>query len=173
MKITPLDIQQAVFKVRFRGYDRREVDHFLDGLTEEVEALTKQNAAYREQLADLEIQVMEFRKKEGLLNGALVKAQELAEGFRQSTEKEAQLILRESELKAEGIVREAREHLAGLRREILDLKKEKMITIEKIRSLLHTVERLIDAESVDAPSVFSERVPGEEASEDRAFRPKP
>ena len=30
MKITPIDIQQMVFQVKFRGYDRDEVNRFLD-----------------------------------------------------------------------------------------------------------------------------------------------
>ena len=29
MKITPLDIQQMVFQVKLRGYDRDEVNRFL------------------------------------------------------------------------------------------------------------------------------------------------
>ena len=32
MKLTPLDIQQQQFKVRFRGFDVREVDRFLNWL---------------------------------------------------------------------------------------------------------------------------------------------
>jgi cell division initiation protein len=30
MKITPLDIQQKVFQVKLRGYDREEVNRFLE-----------------------------------------------------------------------------------------------------------------------------------------------
>ena len=30
MKITPLDIQQMVFKVGFRGYEKEEVNRFLE-----------------------------------------------------------------------------------------------------------------------------------------------
>ena len=34
MKITPLDIQQQQFKTRFRGFDIREVDAFLEQMAE-------------------------------------------------------------------------------------------------------------------------------------------
>ena len=30
MKITPLDIQHKVFETKFRGYERRQVDQFLE-----------------------------------------------------------------------------------------------------------------------------------------------
>ena len=37
MRITPLDIQQMVFKISFRGYDKEEVNRFLEELAETVE----------------------------------------------------------------------------------------------------------------------------------------
>ena len=43
MKITPLDIQQQQFRVRFRGFDMVEVDNFLDLLANEFEELLKEN----------------------------------------------------------------------------------------------------------------------------------
>jgi cell division initiation protein len=30
MRITPLDIQQMVFRIGFRGYDKEEVNRFLE-----------------------------------------------------------------------------------------------------------------------------------------------
>jgi DivIVA domain-containing protein len=48
--ITPLDIQQKEFRVsRFGGYRMRDVDEFLDKLTEVVSGLTEENAHLRRQ----------------------------------------------------------------------------------------------------------------------------
>jgi DivIVA domain-containing protein len=48
--ITPLDIQQKEFRVsRFGGYRMRDVDEFLDRLTEVVTGLTEENARLRRQ----------------------------------------------------------------------------------------------------------------------------
>jgi DivIVA domain-containing protein len=48
--ITPLDIQQKEFRVsRFGGYRMRDVDEFLDKLTEVVTGLTEENARLRRQ----------------------------------------------------------------------------------------------------------------------------
>jgi DivIVA domain-containing protein len=48
--ITPLDIQQKEFRVsRFGGYRMRDVDEFLDKLTEVVSGLTEENARLRRQ----------------------------------------------------------------------------------------------------------------------------
>lgn len=42
-KITALDIQQKEFRVSFRGYNEREVDEFLDMVTEELARLHSEN----------------------------------------------------------------------------------------------------------------------------------
>jgi DivIVA domain-containing protein len=48
--ITPLDIQQKEFRVsRFGGYRMRDVDEFLDKLTEVMTGLTEENARLRRQ----------------------------------------------------------------------------------------------------------------------------
>jgi cell division initiation protein len=39
MRITPLDIQQMVFKVSFRGYDKEDVNRFLEELAQTVETM--------------------------------------------------------------------------------------------------------------------------------------
>ena len=51
MKITPLDIQQMVFKVKFRGYDKEEVNRFLEELALTVENVeSRQHAVQREKI---------------------------------------------------------------------------------------------------------------------------
>lgn len=42
MKITPLDIQQQQFRVKFRGFDMVEVDNFLDVVANEYEELLRE-----------------------------------------------------------------------------------------------------------------------------------
>jgi DivIVA domain-containing protein len=49
-KITPLDVQQKEFRVsRFGGYRMRDVDEFLDQLTEVLSGLVDENARLRRQ----------------------------------------------------------------------------------------------------------------------------
>ena len=48
MRITPLDIQQMVFKVAFRGYDKEEVNRFLEELAQTVESLNRDHAVQQE-----------------------------------------------------------------------------------------------------------------------------
>lgn len=51
MKITPIDIRQQQFGRSFRGLDGREVDSFLNLVSDELETLQRENNRFKEELA--------------------------------------------------------------------------------------------------------------------------
>jgi cell division initiation protein len=146
MKITPLDIQQMGFKTRWKGYDREEVDAFLDTLTEDYEALIKENLFLKEQIAQLEATLADFKKKEALLSQTLLSAQQLAEVQKGNAVKESSLIVKEAEVQADQIIRGVREEAARIKGEIIDLRRQKLLLIEKIRSMLKNFEISLSVE---------------------------
>jgi cell division initiation protein len=111
MKITPLDIQQMVFRTKLRGYDRDEVNRFLEELAQTVESLNRDNAQLRERLAMTEQQVSELKRTETTLSNTLVAAQSLADDVKRSANRDAELIVKEAELKAGEVIRQARVEL--------------------------------------------------------------
>ncbi len=50
IRLTPVDVQQKVFRLAFRGYNEQDVDHFLDEITEDLAALHEENKRLREEL---------------------------------------------------------------------------------------------------------------------------
>lgn len=146
MKITPIDIQQVGFHVRFRGYDRKEVDQFLDTLAQEYEKLIQENQDLKEKAASLEIQVMELKKKESTLSGTLIAVQKVVDDMKKAAQKEVDLLIKEAEMKAEEIVKAAKDEQLHLQREIQDLQKQRVLVLEKIRSLLGTFEKTVELE---------------------------
>jgi len=149
MKITPIDIQQVGFGVCFRGYDRKEVDNFLDTLAQDYEALVKENQEIKEKTAALEIQMIESKKKEALLNSTLIAAQKVVDEMKQNAQKEVNLIIKEAELKSDEITKGARDERVRLQREIQDLQRQKILFLEKIRSVLKTFEKTLELEEKD------------------------
>jgi cell division initiation protein len=125
MKITPIDIQQMVFQVKFRGYDRDEVNRFLEELALTVENLNRENSALREKLTATEQQVTDLRRTETTLSNTLVSAQTLAEDVKRSAQRESDLIVKEAELKASEIIRQARVSLSEMQRGLADLQKQR------------------------------------------------
>lgn len=153
MKITPLDIQQMQFRTSLRGYAKVEVDRFLEDLAQTVEGLTRENQALRETLAATDEQLAQLKKSESTLSHALVTAQAFTDDLKQAAQRDAELIMKEAELKAVELVREAQAELAGTQREILDLRKQRLMAIERLRSTLRAFERMLEIEMGDETHV--------------------
>lgn len=150
MKITPLDIQQMVFRTKLRGYDREEVNRFLEELAQTVESLNRDNAILRERLAITEQQVSELKRTETTLSNTLVAAQSLADDVKRSANRDAELIVKEAELKAGEVIRQARVELGETQRDLSQLQKQRLLMVERMRATLHTFERMLDVESAEA-----------------------
>ena len=156
MKITPLDIQQREFKGRFRGYDREEVQAFLRSVSQTVEEMLKEHMALKEHADKLYREVGELRKKDASLNELLVTTQTMTESLKETARKEADLILREAEMKAEDILKSAHVDFRTLQRDLLDLRKERVLALEKLRSMLQSFAKVIEMEEMDVNSMMGE-----------------
>lgn len=165
MKITPLDIQQMVFRVKFRGYDREEVNRFLEEVAQTVESLNRDNAALRERIVFMEQQVSELKRTESTLSNTLVSAQSLADDVKRSAQRDAELIVKEAELKAGELIRQARVELGETQRDLSQLQKQRLLMVERMRATLHTFERMLDVEASeayqDSGAVPEEKLEGE------------
>ncbi|MEK6657007.1 MAG: DivIVA domain-containing protein [Nitrospirota bacterium] len=149
MKITPLDIQQKNFGVKFRGFDVKEVNSFLDLLTREFETLIKENNYLKEELAKKEAKILDFKKKETTLKDTLMNAQQIVENLKGNAQKEAELIIKEAELKADSLIKDSHKEIANLKKELNDLKKQKVLYLEKIKGIIRTFQKMISMEEED------------------------
>lgn len=138
MRITPLDIQQKQFATRFRGFDMEEVDSFLELIREEMEELLRDNANLREEARRFEKQLKEYKNIEVTLRDTLVKTQEMVEEYKSTALKDAELVKKEAELRAEEIVRGAQERVVKIHEDITDLKGIRRHFKEEVRRLIES-----------------------------------
>ncbi len=138
MRITPLDIQQKQFATRFRGFDMEEVDSFLELIREEMEELLRENANLREEARRFEKQLKEYKNIEVTLRDTLVKTQEMIEEYKSTAIKDAELIKKEAELKADEIVKVAQERVVKIHEDITDLKGIRRHFKEEVRRLIES-----------------------------------
>lgn len=150
MRLSPLDIQQMVFKSRWRGYDRSEVDRFLEAVAQAMAEVTQDNASLRDRLSKVDAELAELRKSELALNRTLLSTQSMADELKQAAQRDANLIKREAELKAAETLREAQGELAAIQRELAELRKQRLVVIERMRSTLASFQRMLDIETADA-----------------------
>ena len=125
MKITPLDIQQQQFRVRFRGFDMVEVDNFLDLLANEFEELLKDNNQLREEDRRKLARINELEAGEKELRDTLVSAQRITEEMKNGARKEAELIIQEAKLNAQKIIENSQSQALQVENEINQLKRQR------------------------------------------------
>ncbi len=111
--------------------------------------MNRDNATLRERTATLEQQVVELKRTEVTLSNTLVSAQSLADDVKRSAQRDAELIVKEAELKAEELFRQARAELASTQRDLTILQKQRLLMIERMRGTLHTFERMLDIETTE------------------------
>lgn len=138
MRITPLDIQQKQFPVKFRGFDEEEVDAFLELVREEMEELLRDNATLREDVKKYEKQVKEYKNLESTLRETLVATQQMVDEYKHNAQKNADLLIREADLKAEEIIRTAQEKVVKIHEDITDLKGIKRHFKEEVKRLIES-----------------------------------
>lgn len=136
MRITPLDIQQKQFPMKFRGFDVEEVYAFLEVIREEMEDLLRENATLKENMIRLETQIKEFKDMETTLRETLMTAQQMVEEYKTNARKEAELLVKESELKADAIMKETQEKVIKIHEDIVDLKGIRRHFKEELKRLI-------------------------------------
>jgi len=138
MRITPLDIQQKQFSTRFRGFDMEEVDSFLELIREEMEELLRENANLREESRRYEKQLKEYKNIETTLKDTLISTQQMVEEYRNNARKEADLIAKDAELKAEEMMRIAQDKVVRIHEDITDLKGVRRHFKEELKRLIES-----------------------------------
>jgi cell division initiation protein len=160
MKTTAMDIQQQQFRVRFRGFDVREVDIFLEGIADEFKSLTAKNANQKRELQRLELEIQEYRDREKVFKEAMVNAQNALDDMRANAEKEAELIAAEAEIKAEKILSAAHNRLRQLHEDISELKRQRMQLEVELGTILEAHIKLLDMskEAMDEKETSDEKL---------------
>lgn len=145
MKITPLDVGNRRFPAKWRGYDQREVDLFLETVSQELEEYIQENHYLAEELRRKSADLSDYKEKETILKETILTAQKVADDMRNNMVKEAQVILAQAELEGDQIIRRAHERVMELQEEIQDLKEDRMRMREELRALLRTYTNLLEA----------------------------
>jgi cell division initiation protein len=143
-KITPIDIQHKTFKRALQGYDRVEVDQFLDELIEAMEDAATHRAALEAEIADLKERISHFKAMEESLQNTLILAQRTADEIKASAHKESDLIREQARLSAEREIAHYNEAIAEVRREHQRALEETERTRGELRGLLLTHLALLE-----------------------------
>ncbi len=137
--ITPADIQTKEFDKAVRGYKEEEVDVFLDELTNDYEAVLKENESLKEKINELSGRIEEYRSQESTILTTLQSAKDLMNDISASAEKRAEILLKNAELDADLKQRQAKENLERLQSEEADLER-------RVSSIRSRFKNILEAE---------------------------
>jgi cell division initiation protein len=115
MKITPIEIRQKTFeKKAFGGYDKDEVTAFLQALSQEWEKLNNDLRETRLKLEIADKEVGQLRQVESSLFKTLKTAEDTGSHIVEQARKDAELKVKEAQLKADEILNDARNQAKNL-----------------------------------------------------------
>jgi len=150
-KITPVDIQHRTFKKSLQGYDRTEVDQFLDEIIETLEDDATHQAALEAEIADLRERISHFKAMEESLQNTLLLAQRTADEVKASAHKEADLIKEQARLASEREVASYNDAIVEVRREHQRAIEAAEKAKSELRSVLMTHLSLLENSHAPSP----------------------
>lgn len=138
MKLTPLDIHHKEFSKSLRGYNEVEVDEFLDQVADELERLFKENIELSERIEAAEEKVRSYQEMERTLNNTLLAAQKSADDIIAKAKHEAEVVLKDAEVKAKEIIHNALQQKQKAQADLVRIKQAEEQFRAQFRALLES-----------------------------------
>ncbi len=145
MDITPLDVQNRQFRVKFRGFDVKEVDAFLEQVVETLRTLADRAQSLERALERSRSDVSAYREREETFKTALVNSQTVMEQMKSNAKKSASLIIGDAEVKAEKLLQRAHKRLSQLHEDISELKRQRQQIESQIQSIIETHTKILES----------------------------
>lgn len=146
MRILPVDILEKKFSRRFRGYNPREVDDFLNEVSKSMGDILLENAAFKEELEKAKERLAYFEKMEAALRDAIVLAQKTADEAIATAHKKAEVIIEEAEDKARKIIDSVQEEKRKIYKEIEELGIQRDNLKAQILGTINAITQLLRSE---------------------------
>ena len=140
---TPQEIEQISFGVAtFGGYDKRDVDEFLEPLTEDYVTLYKENALLKSKMKVLVSKLTEYRENEDKLKDAIVNAQKTCDMMVKEAEAKCTQMLQDANAAASENAKNAD---ALIEAENARVEEAKRVAVKKIEDLQEQIRSCIQA----------------------------
>ena len=155
MRITSMDIMNREFKKGMRGYNIDEVDEFLEKIAEDYEAIYKENALLKEKMEVFQDKLDHYSKIETTIQSTLILAQNAADQAKQSSQGEAELIIKNANESAQKIMDKAHAGVLSINDEFDRTKQEFAKFRSKFRNFMVTQMEMFEALEKDFDKNYS------------------
>ena len=101
--LKPVDVQSKEFEVKMRGYDRDQVDDFLDEIIRDFGTLYRDNAELTSKLEAAEAEVSHLKAKSDEVEKSLELARYQCEEMKKNARLEAEAIIQKAKLSTQTV----------------------------------------------------------------------
>ncbi len=144
MTLTIDDIKKRRFKIRFRGFDVRDVDTFMESVLDSFDEIFKENVQLKQNYQRLNESHQELKKHDEILKETIISTRKIVEHLNKNARKSAEVIIAEAEAKAGKLLNRTQTRLAQLHQDITELKRQRIQIEAQIRSVIDTHGKLLD-----------------------------
>ena len=149
MPLQPLEIQKTKFGQKLRGYDPVEVENFLalvaEDLTQrlaEIARLERENRLLTERLERAE-------ERERQLQETMVRGKKVSDEMIATSQREAQLLIKEAEIAADRLVTQAAERAQQIDGKLAELRARRKELQIKLKGTLELFGQILEADFED------------------------
>lgn len=121
--LTPLDIQNKKFKTAALGYQKDEVEDFLELVLNDYEELYKNSIDLNDKINALNGALEHYKSIEDTMQNTLIVAQSTGEDVKRNAEERARMTIEDAEKKAQDIIRAANESVSSITAQAESLKQ--------------------------------------------------
>ncbi len=169
--LTPVEIQNRVFKSGGLGYDKKDVDSFMKEMYDSYEQLYREKMELEDKVSVLNDALQNYKTIEKTMQKALLLAQKTAEETQEAALKNAHAIEKEAMTKAEILKSDARRELEQLHQQTIQLCQQYEKYKLQFKNLAAAQIELLETESfqlhmMNLPSPELETVTAEEVQEE-------
>lgn len=158
-KFSADDIANQAFEKSFRGFDVQQVEEFLNGLAREWNYVMDEFKRLQLEVESQAKDLRDYRRRERSLVEALEMAKQVADEIRHQAERDAELVIARTELKAEKILIQAERRLGNIRSDIFEMQQQRTRLEAELRGTLHGHMKMLELMSSGNTAVDYEIIP--------------
>lgn len=143
--ITPMDLRTKTFKkATVGGYDKKDIDEYMQVLTEDYEKIYKQSVETSDKINTLTKLLDSYKAMEDTMKNSILVAQGTAEELERTSQEKAELIIDEAKLKAKEIIDEANGKVSEINVQLSEVKAAMEMYKNSAKAMLKAQLEVVD-----------------------------
>ena len=168
MDLSPNDIRNYEFPNQMRGYDREEVDNFLEQVAAALEAAKQEQLKLSMELDSVKSQLTGLKQFEDTIKNAAIDARRNADSLIAAAKEEAEQMLKEAKAETSQTLESRTHEVSEIEEQITKIGMTRKSYLSRLRSLIESHLGMLDNIERGEEPDFE---PGEESSIEQSEKP--